>query len=310
VRPRLPLGALVAYLADRRRRDADDLATHAALAWDGGGLPRGLTFEWLGTAGFRLVYQGYTLLIDPYATRLELGAVLAGRRAAPDLAAIARHLPAADAIVVGHGHFDHAMDVPVIAARTGARVVGSPTVGALMRLWGVGDRFVAAEPYRRVELGPFALELVPSAHARLVLGLAVPFAGDALTCDAVEDLTAADHRCGAVYGVHLEVAGTRIYHQGSAELVDDAVVHRDVDIFLCGIAGRGFSERYLARAIGRLRPSLVIPHHHDDFGRPLTRAMAPSFGVDLCRAVDELRELAPGLRVATLTPLAPVGGQV
>ena len=78
-------------------------------------------------------------------------------------------------------------------------------------------------------------------------------------------------------------------HEVRARVVD---VHREVDVFLCGIAGRGFSDRYLERALGRLRPSLLVPHHHDDFLRPLDATMAPSFGVDLVGCLEELHRLA------------------
>jgi L-ascorbate metabolism protein UlaG (beta-lactamase superfamily) len=307
VPPRLPLVALTAYLARRSRRDAGDLAAHHEHLWQADDLPGGLSLEWLGTSGFRMRYQGYTLLVDPYVTRLPLGAVVRGLRALPDEDEVARRVPEADAILVGHAHFDHVLDVPLIAARTGARVLGSRSTANLMGLWGLADRMTEVEPYASYALGPFAVSFVPSAHSRLVLGVSVPFDGD-LTCDQLDDLTPSAYGCGQVYGLHIQVAGTRFYHQGSAELVDDAVVHRGVDVFLCGISGRGFSERYLSRAIARLDPGIVVPHHHDDFFRPLDAPMAPSFNVDLCGCIDELRAISGDLVVRTLLPLQPVGG--
>lgn len=305
--PRLPLAALTRYLAHRTRRDAGDLAAHREHAWRRGDLPAGLALEWLGTSGFRMAYQGTTILIDPYVTRVPLGAVVQGRRALPDEAVVARHLPAADAILIGHAHFDHVMDAPLVARRTGARVLGSRSTARLMRLWGLGDQAVEVEPYRVYELGPFEVTFVPSAHSKLVLGLGVPFDGD-LSCEHLDALTPARYACGQVYGIHIAVGGARFYHQGSAEIVESAVVHRGVDVFLCGISGRGFADRYLARALALLDPGVVVPCHHDDFFRPLDAPMAPSFNVDLCGAIEELHAASRDVAIRTLDPFHPVGG--
>src|SRR4051812_6329339 len=62
----------IAYALRRgARRIADEQAV-ADAAWSRSrtDLPRGLELEWLGTAGFRLSYEGHDLLIDPYLTRI------------------------------------------------------------------------------------------------------------------------------------------------------------------------------------------------------------------------------------------------
>ncbi len=73
---------------------------------------------------------------------------------AADTALIDEHMSryqAADtrAILVGHGHYDHLMDVPRIVAKHAprARVVGSETVANLLGTWsGIGDRVDLIEP--------------------------------------------------------------------------------------------------------------------------------------------------------------------
>src|SRR5262249_42214915 len=80
--------------------------------------------RWLGTAGFAIEHDGWTVLLDPYLTRAPLSRCIF-RRLEPDEAAAAKHTPRADAIVLGHTHFDHALDAPLIARRTGASVYGS-----------------------------------------------------------------------------------------------------------------------------------------------------------------------------------------
>src|SRR6185437_8069501 len=140
------------------------------IAWKADTLDRGATAQkkgqvlvrWLGTAGFALEHAGHVVLIDPYLTRASLARCLLSPLV-PDEAAIARHVPRADAIVLGHTHFDHALDAPVIARRTGARVYGSRSAAALCRSRGVPagqvevvEREPGSEPAVR-EVGPFEL---------------------------------------------------------------------------------------------------------------------------------------------------------
>jgi len=307
----LPWRSLLFYMARPGRRSAADHAAQRELA--GGAelrhlLPPGLTIEWLGTSGFRLSLEGTAILIDPYLTRLPLRALLGRRPALPDAALVAAQVPRADAVLIGHAHFDHVLDAPLIARSTGARVYGSRSTANLMALHDLARLMVEVEPYRIYPIGPFEVSFVPSAHARLILGMAVPMDGD-ITCDHLDQLSARDYGCGQVYGIHIRAGGVTFYHQGSAELDDEAVRHRGVDVFLAAIAGRGFSRRYLERAIRRLEPRVVVPHHHDDFFRPLDQPMELSFNVDLCGAVDEVRRASRDVAVATLARLQPVAGQ-
>jgi hypothetical protein len=53
---------------------------------------------------------------------------------------------------------------------------------------------------------------------------------------------------------------------------------------------------------------VVVPHHHDDFFRPLDQAMELSFNVDLCGAVEEVRRASRDVAVATLGRLEALTG--
>ncbi len=104
----------------------------------------------------------------------------------------------------------------------------------------------------------------------------------------------------------IAVAGVRPYHQGSADLLDDEIHERDrgVDAFLCGIAGRRFTPRFLERACKRLAPAVIVPTHYDDFFRPLEGEPRMSFNVNLTAFADDAHALrvpvhALGLRGAS-----------
>ena len=265
-------------------------------------LPAGLELEWLGTAGYRLSYQGHTVLIDPYFSRVPFSSVIKRTRTLPDGAALDRHLRVdgeLDGVLIGHTHFDHAIDVPEIVRRHGSTAYGSRSLVHLMALHGLTDRAVQVEPHRTYELGPFTVTFVPSLHSKLILGVRVPYDGE-LTCEHLDALAPSAYRCGDVYGIHIEVAGTTFYHQGSANLLDDAIRHRGVDVFLAGVAGRSVTEDYWPRILTRLEPRVVVPNHYDDFFRPLSNPMGFATNVNLAAVPEEVGAVSGDIAVTAL----------
>lgn len=305
------VGSGLAYLATARRQHNSDQLTVKQLAWSGTGvLPKGLTLTWFGTAGFRLAYQDTVIWIDPYVTRLRLGAFVRRGVVKPSADAIAAYIDRADAVLVGHTHFDHALDVPAISARFGCPVYGSESLEHLMQLHGLGERAVVVTAHRDYEVGPFKFRFVPSIHSKLQLGLGIPYSGE-LTCEHVDELTPQAFNCGQVWGLLVEVAGVRFYHQGSADLIEDEIKERGVDVFLCGASGRRFTPNYVERIVRVLQPKLIIPTHYDDFFRPLDLSGAPtrfSFNVNLTGFADEVRKASVDLPIHTLEVGVPVGG--
>jgi L-ascorbate metabolism protein UlaG (beta-lactamase superfamily) len=265
-------------------------------------VPAGLEVEWLGVSGYRLTYEAQTLFVDPYLSRVPLRSLLLRRPTMPDPAALERFVSAPGAtvgVLVGHTHFDHAVDAPAIARRFGCRAYGSSSLKTLMGLHGLVDRAVEVEPYRIYELGPFEVSFTPSVHSKLLLGLAVPYDGE-LTCEHLDALSPAAYRCGQVWGISIAVAGIRFYHQGSANLVDDAVRERGVDVFLAGVAGRAFTEDYWKRILPRLEPRAVVPTHYDNFFRPLGDPMEFVTNVQLSRLPGEIGAVSGGIELAAL----------
>jgi L-ascorbate metabolism protein UlaG (beta-lactamase superfamily) len=295
------------FLARRESREQDDAEVQRELERRRPSLPAGLEVEWLGVAGYRLTHEEHTLLIDPYFSRVPLGHALRRERALPDLALLDRALnPPGDVVgvVVGHTHFDHAVDAPAIARRFGCPALGSASLARLMGLHGLAEQAVEVEPHRAYELGPFTATFIPSRHSKLVLGLAVPFGGE-LTCAHLDGLSPAAYRCGQVWGIRIEVAGTTLYHQGSADLIDEEIGRGGVDVFLAGIAGRGFTRDYWKRILGRLSPAVVIASHYDDFFRPFEAPMGFSLNVNLSSFPEEIAAVSRDIEVATLPPPVP-----
>lgn len=248
--------------------------------------------QWLGTAGFMLESEGYTLLLDPYLTRASLSrCTLAPLRS--DGWLIPRYTPKANAIVVGHTHFDHALDVPAIARLTGAQVFGSKSCAALCLASGVQAqrvRDVETEGLTReieADIGPFHLRFVPSVHSSFLLGR-VPFPGDISDCDEIP-LRTEGYRCGAVFSVEIEVAGHRIYHLGSANLLDTMAGRRQIDLLLLCVAGWTTTVHFEQRVLSAFSPKRVLLSHWDNFFRPLDRSVEALPAMQVSRLVDGLQ---------------------
>jgi L-ascorbate metabolism protein UlaG (beta-lactamase superfamily) len=303
------LGELGRFLAQRRSRERADAQALRELeaAPDALGLPAGLEVQWLGVAGYRLAFEGRVLLVDPFVSRVPFADVVRRRPALPDLALLDRVLPPGDdvaGILVGHTHWDHAVDAPALARRHGCPVLGSRSLRTLLGLHGLADQAVEVEPHRAYELGPFTVTFVPSVHSKLVLGLKVPYDGE-LTCSHLDGLAPSAYRCGQVWGIRIEVAGASLYHQGSADLLDDELGRAPVDVFLAGVAGRSVTRDYWARVLPRLDPRVVLASHFDDFFRPLDARMGFATNVDLSGVPGEVAAVSRDARVATLPSPSP-----
>ena len=270
---------------------------------------RAVRVVWLGTAGFAIESGGHVVLVDPYVTRATLGSLVT--RVTPNVGAIARYVPRADAIVLGHTHFDHALDVPEIARRTGARVFGSRSAAALCRAGGIPeDRVEVVErewdgtPVER-EVGPFELRFVPSAHSRFLFGR-VPAPGDITDCSDVP-VRASGYRCGAVFGVEIRVAGRTIFHMGSAEIVDGNVPPMHVDLLLMCVAGWTSSRDLPERTVNRVAPGAVRSSRTGTTS--CARCTTPARllpAIQFPRLVDRLSVAARGIKLGTV----PILGEV
>ncbi len=93
----------------------------------------------LGTQGFLVERGGQSVLTAPLYSNPPLDDVLAGKALAVDEALIDERLPRAwtertSAILVGHSHYDHLMDVPYVARSKapGAVIYGSKTMTHLI----------------------------------------------------------------------------------------------------------------------------------------------------------------------------------
>jgi L-ascorbate metabolism protein UlaG (beta-lactamase superfamily) len=255
-----------------------------------------LTIEWFGTAGFRIVWRDSVLLIDPFVTRpriLRIGLL----RVPVNEALCAEVFPRAENILLGHSHYDHLQDVPAIARRTGATVHGSASTAAVCRAAGIDAArthvIAVRDPFA---CGPFRVTFVPSLHGKALM-CRVPSPG------VIEDsprlpMRAMQYRHGGTFGLLVEAGAFRMYHCGSADLIEEEIARvGPVDVLLLGLAGRKHTPHYLERLAGPLKPRWIVPHHYDNFFRPLRSPMKLLPGIHLEQFFEEARTVCPDARI-------------
>jgi len=260
-----------------RLNDHPSLAPYASL-WLASQQPAAagprVTVTFLGVSTL-LISDGETsLMTDGFFTRPSKASVLLGR-IAPDPALIASSLERAGvhelaAVIAVHSHYDHAMDSPEVARRTGALLVGSESTANIGR--GVGfpeQRIRVVQAGAPMRFGAFTVTAVQSKH--FPHGMAM---GE-IRAPLVPPARATDYLEGGSFSLLVaHAAGTLLIH-GSAGWLDGALAGRHADVVLLGIGGLGtrdeaYREDYWGAVVEAVGPRCVIPTHWDDFTLPLS----------------------------------------
>lgn len=259
----------------------------------------GLRIRWLGTAGHVVEGKDVTLLFDPFLSRPSIVRTVATRLSSAAERYGAYVPDKVDAILVGHSHYDHLMDAPALARRTGALLFGSRSTCNFARAEGVPEAQLREVPPAggTFEVRGAKVTFVPSLHGKIALGR-VPFAGEVASPPRVP-ARVHHYRMGGAFGLLAEVDGVRVYHNGSADLVDAEVAGHRADVVLVGLAGRRATPSYLERLTKHLSPELLVPTHHDTFFWPLDRGVRLLPGVDLPGFFADAARVAPRARIVT-----------
>jgi L-ascorbate metabolism protein UlaG (beta-lactamase superfamily) len=235
---------------------------------------QGVRITYLGTNGYLLEASDSTILIDPYFSRIGLGAVALNTSIKPNIErvnAAMMHLPKRiDAILVTHGHFDHLLDVPEIASRTGASIIASPTSCYLIQ--GVGTPAAKTFPVLAgdsVRCGSARVHVLSAVHDR-ILGV-MPFPGFKSSVPRKPPRRPSDWVCGEPLAFLIEIGGKRIYvDAGGTTASLPPPTRKPVDLAILGVYLRDSRHRVLP-ALHRLQPRYILASHQDDFFRPLNK---------------------------------------
>lgn len=236
-----------------------------------------VSVRWTGAAGLEFAHDGAVYLMDPYVSRLGKADIFL-KRLAPRRDAIMRFLKARpgelNAVMIGHTHFDHALDIPEIAKNTTATVVGSQSLAVLLDAHGIPGRVTLCRGGERIILSDEAsVTMLPGRHGKVFFGR-IPYAGE-ITPPLDPPLKAQEYRHGQVFNMLLELGGLRFLHVGSADVVDSALEGQTCDVLFLCLAGWKSVPDYLPRVLSRVRPKTVVPFHFDDFTVGLPTQSAP-----------------------------------
>jgi L-ascorbate metabolism protein UlaG (beta-lactamase superfamily) len=267
-----------------------------------------------GAAGWSITDGETIFLLDPYLSRIRFK----GRRFGPsdatpmpndprsvvnmdeppttDAATVDAHVPRADYVMLSHSHFNHCMDVPYIAKKTGAVVIGTEsTVNVALNNGVPLEQTLAVKGGEDYAFERFSLRIVPSLHSALSCKLYRDFGTIPAT---TKPLSLDEYVEGGTLAYLVRFAGREILLFGSMNYIEREVDGLRPDIaFIASAPPRLEIHDYTARLMRCLgRPPIVVATHWDDqglpFGAPQDKALAQTKAF-----VDEVRAAAPDSKV-------------
>jgi L-ascorbate metabolism protein UlaG (beta-lactamase superfamily) len=273
--------------------------------------PSAVRLAYMGTAGWQITDGRTTVLVDPYLSRLKR--VSPNDDVAPDdprqlynnddrpesdAKVIDAHISAADVILITHTHHDHAFDVPYIARKTGAVVVGTESTYYVARAYGISpDKLIRAKGGEDLNVGSISVRVIPSLHGVLRRapnvrpGPAAPFS---VPFDVHAPLALREFVEGGTLAYLIRIGGRQVLTFGSMNYIEREVEGLRPDVALIGAMPER-NEIYdytprLLRALGY--PRHVLPTHWDRFNVPYEMSQAPAIA-RLQSFVDEVKRASP-----------------
>jgi len=242
---------------------------------------------YLGTAGWEISDDRTVILVDPYLSRIRRGdsatsssandensrdsrrIFLDADFAESDTAVINAHIRKADYILVHHSHRDHLMDVPHIALRTGATVIGTESTANILIAYGVPEnKIITVKGGEDYDFGTFSLKVMPSLHSPL--DEKRHFDSRVIPRDIKAPLRLSDYVEGGSLNFLVRFNKHEIFTSGSMNYIENELVGLRPDIAIVGAApSRHEIYNYAGRLMRVLNyPAIVLPTHWDNFSVP------------------------------------------
>jgi L-ascorbate metabolism protein UlaG (beta-lactamase superfamily) len=266
--------------------------------------------RWMGDGTILIGDGPAAILVDPYLSRLPRERILRGV-VAPDTARIDAALRRADAgkllaVIATHTTFDHAMDVPLIASRTDADIVGSSSLMNVARGSAIPERrlrnyengdVVAYEDFKIMAVpSPSALSGDDSLEGEIDIPLRPP-------------VTPLAYRVGRSYSLIVEHDGRRVLIVGRPTFAPGSMLGVDADVvFLSvdGLAQKGerFAAEYWREVVETTHAGLVVLTQWDDRAYPLEQGVRPPSQTDYETVIGWMQELGEAEGVIVRVPKA------
>jgi L-ascorbate metabolism protein UlaG (beta-lactamase superfamily) len=235
----------------------------------------GVRFSWFGTNGWEITFRDKTILIDPYFERDDVGFFSGKFNADAPInlrqELIDQHVKKADHILIGHGHWDHLEDVPYVAKKTGAMVIGSETHSNVLRASGVPEgKIVTVKGGEYMQFDGYTIEVFPGLHS---LGPAKKYAvpGHRITVppapSKVGELPEGDSL------IYLVTIGGKfsIFLMSTANFIERAITGLKPDVALVASIFANQIHDFTPRLMHALNyPKVILPTHWDNFEKPFS----------------------------------------
>ncbi len=283
-------GAWLAWMLQQH----PSLTPYAALNWNKVAVPPAiapLRVSFLGVATLLLDDGETAILTDGFFSRPDRMQSFLGK-VAPDLDNITRGLARAGirlkdeasapgrsgklAVVIPlHAHYDHAMDSPEVALRTGAVLLGSASSANVGRGWGLPETQIQVPKLgQHMQFGRFTITLYPALHAP------TGFTGGEITQPLKPPVRASEYKEGQSYAMLVQHDGHTLLVTGSAGFVPGALKGVKAEVVLLGIGSLGqrsdaYRQDYWREVVQASGAKRVIPIHWDDFWLPADQPMRP-----------------------------------
>jgi L-ascorbate metabolism protein UlaG (beta-lactamase superfamily) len=238
-----------------------------------------LTVTWLGVSTLLIDDGSSALMTDGFFSRPSLARVGLGK-VAPSAARVDGCLARVGvkrlaAVIPVHTHFDHALDSALVAARTGAQLVGGESAANVGRGYGLDEgRLVVVDSAAPIRLSDFDITLVKSRHSP-----PDRFPGT-IDQPVVPPVKAAAYRCGETWAtlIHHRPSDRRVLIQGSAGFVKGSLSGQRADVVYLGVGQLGvlppsYIVDYWAETVRAVGARRVVLVHWDDFFRPLSKPL-------------------------------------
>lgn len=239
-----------------------------------------LTIRWFGTTNF-VISDGQTnLLFDPFFTRPSLSRVLFGGELKSDPLLIKETLEKSgiksiNSIFISHTHYDHALDLEETQKLYNSKVVGP--VSTKQILLKNKKTFRKVVPNSSIIVGKFRVIPLKGKHPPHIFNMTF---WDGEIKDQIKPLAKAyDYKLGENYSYLIEhPSGNILFHPSSAiydpKVFETKLSKKKINTLILGIASRSSSELLINTIIKKLKPSTLIPAHHDNFFKPLSEGFS------------------------------------
>jgi L-ascorbate metabolism protein UlaG (beta-lactamase superfamily) len=240
-----------------------------------------VTVQYLGNTNLLFSDGETSILIDGWFTRPGTFETLL-LQIEPDTAAIDAALQRGGVnklavVIPAHSHYDHAMDSPLVAERTGADLIGSQSTLNIARGLDFDEtRFKLVEDRGDFSYGKFQITLLKSKHFAFPGG---PLGGkdkdtEIIDKPLVPPVSAFDYKMGGAYSILIRHPQGSALVQGSAGFVEGLFEDQKVDVVFLGVGGLAgqsddYMDDYWTHVVEALDAQKIYPVHWDSFTHPL-----------------------------------------